>query len=146
MCTHLTIQKVFSGTQILGLQNVLNCSLVGLPGGTSGKERTYQCRRRNRHGFDPWVGKIPWRRPWQPTPVFLNPIDRGAWWATVHRVTKSQTQLKRLSTAQFKQNKTKQNKKPSSNFFANLGLNIEGLCSFHCGIVRRNVRVFFFFF
>ena len=21
--------------------------------------------------FDPWVGKIPWRRPWQPTPVFL---------------------------------------------------------------------------
>ena len=24
-----------------------------------------------RHGFDPWVGKIPWRRAWQPTPVFL---------------------------------------------------------------------------
>ena len=22
-------------------------------------------------GFDPWVGKIPWRRTWQPTPVFL---------------------------------------------------------------------------
>ena len=21
--------------------------------------------------FDPWVGKIPWRREWQPTPVFL---------------------------------------------------------------------------
>src|SRR5574337_1304724 len=44
----------------------------------------------------------------------------------------------------FDSNKTKQNKKPSSKFFANLGLNIEGLCSFHCGIVRRNVRVFFF--
>ena len=27
-----------------------------------------QCRR---HGFDPWLGKIPWRRKWQPTPVFL---------------------------------------------------------------------------
>ena len=27
-----------------------------------------QCRR---PGFDPWVGKIPWRRAWQPTPVFL---------------------------------------------------------------------------
>ena len=27
-----------------------------------------QCRRT---GFDPWVGKIPWRRAWQPTPVFL---------------------------------------------------------------------------
>ena len=24
-----------------------------------------------RHGFDPWVSKIPWRREWQPTPVFL---------------------------------------------------------------------------
>ena len=27
-----------------------------------------------------------------------NPMDRGAWWATVHRVTKSQTRLKRLIT------------------------------------------------
>ena len=25
----------------------------------------------DRHGFDPWVGKIPWGRKWQPTPVFL---------------------------------------------------------------------------
>ena len=41
---------------------------VGFPGGTSGKESSCQCRR---HGFDPWVGKIPWRRAWQPTPVFL---------------------------------------------------------------------------
>ena len=24
-----------------------------------------------RHRFDPWVGKIPWRRAWKPTPVFL---------------------------------------------------------------------------
>ena len=24
-----------------------------------------------RHGFSPWVGKIPWRKVWQPTPVFL---------------------------------------------------------------------------
>ena len=30
-----------------------------------------QCRRHKRRGFDPWVGKIPWRRKWQPTPVFL---------------------------------------------------------------------------
>ena len=35
-----------------------------------------------------------WRRKWQPTPVFLpveNSVDRGAWWATVQGVTKSQT-------------------------------------------------------
>ena len=34
----------------------------------SGKISTCQCRR---HGFSPWVGKIPWRREWLPTPVFL---------------------------------------------------------------------------
>ena len=28
-----------------------------------------QCRRSRRHVFDPWVGKMPWRRKWQPTPV-----------------------------------------------------------------------------
>ena len=28
-----------------------------------------QCRRCRRHGFDPWVGKIPWRRAWQSMPV-----------------------------------------------------------------------------
>ena len=41
------------------------------PGGTSGKEPSSPCRRRKRHGFDPWAGKIPWRRKWQPAPVFL---------------------------------------------------------------------------
>ena len=30
-----------------------------------------QCRSRRRRGFYPWVGKIPWVRKWQPTPVFL---------------------------------------------------------------------------
>ena len=44
-------------------------------------------------GFDPWVGKIPWRRAWQPTLVFLleNPMDRGALWATVHGVAELET-------------------------------------------------------
>ena len=30
-----------------------------------------------RHGFDPWVGKIPWRRAWQPAPVFLPGESHG---------------------------------------------------------------------
>ena len=34
----------------------------------SGNELTFQCRR---PGFDPWVGTIPWRRTWQPTPILL---------------------------------------------------------------------------
>ena len=36
-----------------------------------GKESARQCRRYRRLWFDPWVGKIPWCRQWQPTPVFL---------------------------------------------------------------------------
>ena len=40
----------------------------GLPGGSDGKEST--CNAGDL-GFDPWVGKIPWRRAWQPTSVFL---------------------------------------------------------------------------
>ena len=39
--------------------------------GASGKEPTCQCKRFKRRGFDPWVRKIPWRRAWQPIPVFL---------------------------------------------------------------------------
>ena len=40
----------------------------------SGKETACQCRR---HGFDSWVGKIPWRGKWQPTPVFLAGKSHG---------------------------------------------------------------------
>ena len=47
----------------LSLQNPL-----GLPRWLSSKESNCQCRRR---GFHPWVEKIPWRRKWQPTAVFL---------------------------------------------------------------------------
>ena len=36
-----------------------------------------QCRRCKRHRFDPWVGKIPWRRKWEPTPVFLPGKSHG---------------------------------------------------------------------
>ena len=66
------------------------------PGGASGKEPTCQYRRHKRPGFDPWVKKIPWRiySCWE------NPRDRGAWWATIHGVTKSRTELKWFSRAE----------------------------------------------
>ena len=44
---------------------------MGFPGGASDKESGCQSRRRKRYGFSPWLGKIPWRKKWQPTPVFL---------------------------------------------------------------------------
>ena len=48
--------------------------LFGLPRWSRRKEFACQCRRL---GFNPWVGKIPWRRKWQPTPVFLSEKSHG---------------------------------------------------------------------
>ena len=47
------------------------------PGGASREEPAYQCRRHKRLKFDPWVRTIPWRRAWQPTPVFLPGESHG---------------------------------------------------------------------
>ena len=56
----------------------------------SGKESTCWCRRCE---FEPWVGKLPWKRKWQPTPVFLSRESYGqrSLVVTIHRVAKSQT-------------------------------------------------------
>ena len=72
-----------------------------LQGGASGKESSCQCRRCKRCRFSPLVRKIPWRKKWQPLQYSCleNLMDRGAWWATVHGVTKSRTRLKRLSSS-----------------------------------------------
>ena len=51
--------------------------MIGLPGGTSDKESACQCRRCKSCGFNPWVSKVPWRREWQPTPVFLPGESHG---------------------------------------------------------------------
>ena len=64
------------------------------------KKFTCQCRRYLRCRFNPSVGKIPWRRKWQPTPVVFPGKFHGQknLTATVHKVTKSRTRLKQLST------------------------------------------------
>ena len=63
---------------------------MGFLGGSAVKKKNNlsQCRR---HRFDPWVRKIPWRRNDNPLQYSClgNPIDRGAWRATVHRVAES---------------------------------------------------------
>ena len=77
------------------------CNKYGncFPGGTSGEELAYQCRRHKRCGFDPWVGKTPleesmathsgllaWRIPWSEEPGRLQSMG-----------SQSQTRLKWLS-------------------------------------------------
>ena len=43
----------------------------GFPGGTSGKEPACQRRTHKTGRFDTWIKKIPWRRAWQPTLIFM---------------------------------------------------------------------------
>ena len=51
--------------------------MSGVPRWLIGKEFTCLCGKHRRHGLDPWVRKIPGRRRWQPTPVFLLEKSRG---------------------------------------------------------------------
>ena len=44
---------------------------TGFPGWLGGKDFTCQCRRHKRGWLHPWVGKTPWRRKWQTSPIFL---------------------------------------------------------------------------
>ena len=63
-------------------------------GGASGKDPACQLRRHKRFRFDPWVGKIPWRRAQKPTPLFSPGESHGQRTlesCVVHRVTKSWT-------------------------------------------------------
>ena len=65
--------------------------IAGFPGASNDKESACNVG-------DPgsWFRKIPWRRARQPIPVFLleNSMDRGAWQATVHGVSRSRTEMK----------------------------------------------------
>ena len=65
---------------------------MDFPGGSEVKSVCLQC---GRPGFDPWVRKIPWRRKWHPTPVFLPRESHGQRSLVGYspRVTKSRTRL-----------------------------------------------------
>ena len=73
-------------------------------GGASGKEPPCQCRRHKGHRFDPWVGRSPGEGHGNSLQCSCleNPMKRGAWWAIVHSVRKSWTQLKQLKTQRKK--------------------------------------------
>ena len=76
-------------------------NIPGLPLWLSGEEFTCQGRR---HGFSPWVGKIPWRRRWLSLQYSClgSPMDRGDWRATVRGVAKCQTQQSDLNSSNNK--------------------------------------------
>ena len=79
MCNMITHTETHTHTYIY-ISNYLihrNFDDWGFPGGTSDKEPTCQCRRHKRPGFHLCVGKIPWRRAWQLTAVFLPGESHG---------------------------------------------------------------------
>ena len=49
----------------------------GFPSSPNGKKPACQYKRCKRHGFDPWVGEVCWRRKWPPTPVFWPAESHG---------------------------------------------------------------------
>ena len=61
-------------------------SVWGFPRGSVVKS-CLQCRRCRRPGFGPWAGKIPRRKAWQPTPVFLSGESHGQSSLAGYRVT-----------------------------------------------------------
>ena len=80
----------------VAVKKIISRELRAFPRWCSGKESTCQCKRHKRHGFNPWVRKIPWRREWQPTLVFLlgeSHGQRSLVGYTVHEVSKGQIRL-----------------------------------------------------
>ena len=71
----------------------------GLPGGSAVKESAFNAGASGDSGSIPGSGRSPGGGHGNPLQYSCleNPMDRGAWWAIVHRVTKSQTRLNRLS-------------------------------------------------
>ena len=96
-CFHVTAD-VNTGA----LNVAVRVSFFGFPGGSNGKE--FPCNDR-RPGFDPWVGKIPWRRAWQPSPVCLPwgiSMHRGVQWGLQSGgVSQSQTRLSSSTDVSF---------------------------------------------
>ena len=68
--------------------------LSWLPRWQSGKEFSCQYRRYRKHGFNPWVRKMPWSGKWQPIPVLLPGKFHGQSLSYyIHGIMKSWTQL-----------------------------------------------------
>ena len=60
--------------QELAGKNLILLSKKVFPGGSDGKASAYNA---GDLGLTPWVGKIPWRRAWEPTPVSLPGKSHG---------------------------------------------------------------------
>ena len=102
----------------------------GIPRGSVVKNppAMQRCRR---YGFTPWVGKIPWLRKWQPTPVFFTweipwTVEPGT--LVVHGITKSQTPL-RIHAGTWSLLRPESTPSTESPILLSLQLCLPGICS-----------------
>ena len=75
ICRYTYAMEFYSAikkNQILSFAAIMQLSYISLVGSV-----IRICLQSRRHGFNPWVWKIPWRRKWQPTPVFLPEKSQG---------------------------------------------------------------------
>ena len=89
-----------------------------------------------RHRFVPWVRKVPGGEHGNPLQYSCleNPLDKGEWRAIVHRVAKSRTPLKRLSTQHSTSTERELEEKLSSFFHLCISWNIIAL---QCCVIFR---------
>ena len=120
----------------------LSFVFLGFPVGASGKEPACQCKRKKRHGFDPWVGKIP--RAWQPTLVFLPGESQGQRSLAGYSQWGCRVRLDwAIGTLSFSYKlvffsysaMTKRNRLKSSNIIVNLNRSLFGFCPFDSNIL-----------
>ena len=103
-CSGVIVKRAFTLTRVLGW-TISYTVILGpsqdhlLPWGLSGKESACNAGATGDMGSIPESGRSPGGGPGIPLQYSCleNPMDRGAWWATVHRVTKSRTRLNNLS-------------------------------------------------
>ena len=109
----------------------------GYLGDTSGKESACQRRRHKRHGFNPWVGKIPWSKKWHPTPVFLPGKFRGQWSLTGY----SPWGHKELDTTEWLSTSSKWDVLGSKSRWAGDKLGLPKDCARHVHSANSRLRV-----
>ena len=75
--THENYVYIFGGGGICCTTQILIINLLNLEMSLLKVVIAHRCLQCGRPGFDPWVGKIPWRRKWQSTPVLLPGKSHG---------------------------------------------------------------------
>ena len=73
LCSRYTVGTLMNRMCIFSCKKTMGCECgytgcMGFPGGSDSKESSYNVGDLR---LDPWVGKIPWRREWKPSLVFL---------------------------------------------------------------------------